>query len=99
VAVTLFWITSAPLMFPPSDTPTEPAPWARIVPLVRLTFPFTAAARRPTLLSPRTLIVPPVREMFPAKVLSTAMPAELLPSMVMLPLLRMLPVKVPPDRT
>ena len=52
----------------------------------------------PTLLSPMTEMLP-VFVSEPLSALSTAMPALLLPSTTIAPLLAMLPVKVPPGAT
>ena len=87
------WKTTAPPMFPPRSTPTAVAPWAVVELLLPIvTFPLTAPVRMPTLLSPRTVILLPVAFSEPVSALSMAMPADALPSIVMVPLLVMLPV-------
>ena len=86
-------------MLPLSRTPIALAPCTLVVlALPTVTLPLTAPARRPTLLSPSTLILPVVaRE--PVRLLSTAMPADWLPSIVIVPALAMFPTYVPPDST
>ena len=61
------------------------------LPLPMVTLPLTAAVRIPALLSPITLILPVV-DSEPVSALSTATPADWLPSTVIAPLLTMLPV-------
>ena len=94
-----FWIDTVPPISPARSTPTELPPWTAIVPLIRLTLPVTAAVRMAALLSPMTEMVPALMVSDPASTLSIAMPADWLPSTVMLPLVRTFPVNVPPPST
>jgi hypothetical protein len=66
-------------------------PVAKSDPPVSLTSPETALVRRPTLSSPVTVILP-VLVIDPESALSIAIPAELLPSTVIVQLLAILPV-------
>ena len=78
-------------MSPPRSTPIELAPCTLVLlALPTVTLPLTAPARIPTLLSPSTLILPVVvRE--PVSAVSAAMPADWLPSIVIVPALLMFP--------
>jgi len=62
-----------------------------VLPLPMVTLPLTALARMPAVSLPRTEILP-VLVSEPVSALSMAMPADWLPSTVIVPLLRILPV-------